>query len=140
MSARFDAWSFVRKVLDRGTAIERDSEAQGRGYKVHSAHLDKVSREFAAELRPHLAEHPADDAEPWTTGWLEDAGFAHGGYCGGCFQIRTEFGQWLRVLTINSMWRLGRNRLPDMKTRGEVRLLCRALKIKLTSGHRTAGG
>lgn len=79
----------------------------------------------------YLAEHPADDGEAWTTGWLEDVGFEHGAYCGGCFQIRTEFGQWLRVLTINSMWRLSRNRLPDMATRRDVRDLCRALGIPL---------
>jgi hypothetical protein len=50
----FDAWSFVRDVLVRGTAIERHCEAKGLGYEQLSARLDAAAREYADRLKPHI--------------------------------------------------------------------------------------
>lgn len=131
----FDAWSFVRKVLDRGTAIERDSEAQGRGYEVHSAHLDKVSREFAVELRPYLASVPADDGTPVSEEWLRSVGF-----------LEYSTSEDIRLIDLRNLVTFNRSRqtsavtwwiggsigpVTDMPTRGHVRRLCAALGIPL---------
>lgn len=53
----FDAWSFVRDVLRRGTTIEQSAEAQGWNYERLSAALDHVARELADKLKPHLRAH-----------------------------------------------------------------------------------
>lgn len=53
----FDAWSFVRDVLRRGTTIEQSAEAQGWSYERLSAALDHVARELADKLKPHLRAH-----------------------------------------------------------------------------------
>jgi len=54
----FDAWSFIRDVLVRGTNIEQDSRKIGRGYEMHSTVLDAAARELADRLKPHLRATP----------------------------------------------------------------------------------
>jgi hypothetical protein len=55
VSRPFNAWSFCRDVLSRGCSVEQDTRSSGRGYEDHSARLDANAREFAEELKPHLA-------------------------------------------------------------------------------------
>ncbi len=50
----FDAWSFLRDVLNHGVNIEHDSRALGRTYEQFSARLDAAARELADKLKPHL--------------------------------------------------------------------------------------
>mgnify|MGYP006921356747 FL=1 len=50
----FDAWSFLRDVLLRGTRIEQSAEGQGWGYERLSAALDYEARQYADRLKPHL--------------------------------------------------------------------------------------
>lgn len=54
----FDAWSFIRDVLVRGTNIEQDSRKIGRGYEMHSTVLDAAARDLADRLKPHLRATP----------------------------------------------------------------------------------
>lgn len=56
MSQPFDAWSFCRDAINRGTAIERHCEAQGLGYESLSARVDAAAREFADKLKPHVGD------------------------------------------------------------------------------------
>jgi hypothetical protein len=72
---RFDVWSFLRDVLRRGAAIDHGCAASGEGYEVYSARLDAAARRLADQLRPHLADRPADDAEPVTMDRLLTVGF-----------------------------------------------------------------
>lgn len=58
ISPPFDAWSFVRDVLVRGTNIEQDSRKIGRGYEMHSTVLDAAARDLADRLKPHLRATP----------------------------------------------------------------------------------
>ena len=54
----FDAWSFIRDVLLRGTRIEQSAEGQGWGYERLSAALDHEARQYADRLKPHLRAIP----------------------------------------------------------------------------------
>ena len=78
----------------------------------------------------YLAEHPADSDEPIDEAWLRAVGF----------ESWTEFSKadlaiddcvrWAAEYRVISLIDAGRD-LPHLKTRGSVRLLCRALGIEL---------
>jgi hypothetical protein len=57
----FNAWSFIRKVLDRGAAIQQDYMAgKYAGYEEYSARMDKLARDFADELEKNHEQKPED--------------------------------------------------------------------------------
>lgn len=62
-AAPFDAWSFLRDVLMRGSAVERHCEAMGIGYEQFSFRMDAAAREWSDKLAPHLAASAAGRAE-----------------------------------------------------------------------------
>lgn len=81
--------------------------------------------------RAYLAEHRADDDEPVTEEWLRGIGFENsaGRLLLGKIQF-TFFEGW------NAWWSFSDGRgatrlIDDVKTRGSVRRLCRALGITL---------
>jgi hypothetical protein len=136
---RFDAWSFMRDVLIRGAAIERDSDR----YRLFSARLDAAARELADRLKPHLAANPADDGEAidaayWEAmGWKLDGPAAVGRY-------RTTAGRWELCTKLRDAggwrfiaWVVGDETIPDesvslvIRTRGDVRRLLAALGVRL---------
>jgi hypothetical protein len=74
----------------------------------------------------YLAEHPADDDEPVTEDWLTqslhrsfDLSFAIGG-----LSLYQSLGDWILVDVQGREY-------AEMKTRGQVRLLCRAMNVEL---------
>ncbi len=58
MSQPFDAWSFCRDVINRGSLLAGEADRGGWGYEQLSARMDKLARDFADKLRPHLADRP----------------------------------------------------------------------------------
>ena len=52
---KFSAWSFIRKVLSHGCAIETDSRNGNRTSEEHFIVLDGVARKLAPELEAALA-------------------------------------------------------------------------------------
>lgn len=145
MSQPFDAWSFCRDAISRGTAIERHCEAQGLGYESLSARMDAAASEFANRLKPHLAAGTsADDAEPTTADWLEAVGFTVC-HTHADIEIDTKKGWtlFLRVrffsmeasichtqVDLNTSDGLALTR-SNLMTRGDVRRLCSALGVQL---------
>jgi hypothetical protein len=90
----------------------------------------------------YLAEHPADDGEPITADWLRSAlpvtrsvfpSKDCVSFLIDCkFDIECFFGRrWVAVFSVFIL---------EMKTRGDVRLLCRALQIDLTEPPSRVGG
>lgn len=70
MSERFEAWSFCRDVVNRGSILAGEAERGGWGYEQLSSQMDAIASRFADRLKPHLATVPADDEEPITDAWL----------------------------------------------------------------------
>lgn len=60
---KFNAWSFVRRCLVYGGAIEADARSIDRTYEENSAVLDARARELAAELEAALAAATVVPAE-----------------------------------------------------------------------------
>jgi len=58
ISPPFDAWSFIRDVLSRGSLLAGEAERGGWGYEQLSARMDKLAREYADRLKPHLRATP----------------------------------------------------------------------------------
>lgn len=90
--------------------------------------------------RAYLAQHPADDAEPVTEEWLAssiNSGELKGRHAVGLGYYFEGFGVQVRVYRVREM--LYTDILQDddniaigkIKTRGDLRLLCRALQIPL---------
>lgn len=144
MSQPFDAWSFCRDAISRGTAIERHCEAQGLGYESLSARMDAAASEFANRLKPHLAAVRADDGEPVTGEWLKAVGFGAGETTEGeaipapnlPLQTIHEHRTGLAIDTDQQvacvhMYGEGVVPVPFPATRGHVRRLCSALGVQI---------
>lgn len=57
----FSAWSFLRRVLERGAAIQQDYIAGNHAsYEAYSARVDAVARELADELKVELVSREAN--------------------------------------------------------------------------------
>lgn len=128
---RFDVWSFLRDVLRRGAAIDHGCTASGEGYEVYSARLDAAARRLADQLRPHLADRPADDAEPVTGTWLFSLGFRPAWGHPYCFNangidVRCTADELVIATRTDELW------THDRPTRGHVRRLLLALGITPT--------
>jgi len=54
----FDAWSFLRDVLRRGSLLAGEAERGGWGYEQLSARMDKLASEYADRLKSHLRATP----------------------------------------------------------------------------------
>ena len=52
----FDAWSFLRDVVSRASLLAGEAERGGWGYEQLSAKIDKIARDYADRLKPHLRE------------------------------------------------------------------------------------
>lgn len=50
----FDAWSFIRDVLNRGIRISEYAVAHQLSYEQESHRIDAAARELADQLKPHL--------------------------------------------------------------------------------------
>ncbi len=118
-----DARAFVQKCMEQGDFYDRGCE---EGERLHSNAID----ELAAELLPHLASGQADDGEPITEDWLRSVGFKSG--------LRIELGrlQFTNYKGWNAWWAFsdmsGAIRLVnDVKTRGDLRRLCKCLGVQL---------
>jgi hypothetical protein len=140
---RFDVWSFLRDVLRRGAAIDHGCTASGEGYEVYSARLDAAARRLADQLRPHLADRPADDGEPVTEEWLRSVGFVRMQQpaAGNDMILRNEAGNCVtyyparRGDPAGPLWGVVGEWLPKPlrpATRGDVRRLLLALGITPT--------
>ena len=58
VNPRFDAWTFCRRVIERGMEIEQACEAAGHGYEAQSAMVSDAARKYAAELDKQLTASP----------------------------------------------------------------------------------
>lgn len=107
-------------------------------YENERPDISKLLRCARLLALDYFAEHPADDDEPITDTWLRACGFRRpmspaNHYC-------MVLGEWLRGFHVLQMggdrisestwYYLGRE-VPPCKTRGQLRLLCRALGIEL---------
>jgi hypothetical protein len=53
-SVPFDAWSYTRRAIEYGVAIEQDSRKQDRTYEQHSVTIDLRASFLAKELKDQL--------------------------------------------------------------------------------------
>lgn len=84
----------------------------------------------------YFAEHPADDAEPVTDDWLKSVGFTIRGQCYGELACPPGETRWSLELDQFGALPVASNEHPFRnycKTRGEIRRLCSALGIELTT-------
>lgn len=80
------------------------------------------------------AEHPADDDEPIAEEWLRSVGFARGRFDDDLVLPPIVRGLTVRDDIVCEYWVVRTYRIPDNaapRTRGQLRLLCRALGIEL---------
>lgn len=123
----------LRAAAERGRKLYRESPA----------HVQRREQCIIMGLlsEAYLAEHPADDGEPVTEEWLKstigwipvDGGTD--GYIGVdkiifCKGSENVYSAWLQ--TSNHYYDM--RRIVRVYTRGDVRLLCRALGITLKEG------
>lgn len=122
MSELSDAVAFVRSM-------------DGRESIAFGEDCDRFLAAQGQLVDAYLAEHPADSSEPVTWEWLDGLGFQ---MPGGDFQIATANGAYLCfekdgefVLRFDTADRVDYVPLGyEYRTRGDVRLLLKALHIK----------
>jgi hypothetical protein len=59
-----EVWSFLRRVLDQGTAIQQDYQSGTfKCYEEFSAHMDEAARKRTDELEQLLGNEPTEPQE-----------------------------------------------------------------------------
>ena len=111
-----------REALDRFLVYERMADA---GEGLHE--YDQINDDLVDLARAYLDEHPADDDVPVDEKWLHSVVTrpTRGGF---------EFGNQIRIVGNDEIgYSLYLHDVMEMRnpTRGDVRLLCKALKIPM---------
>lgn len=111
----------------------KEIAARFRDPKKHDHYNTEWELDALELANAYLAEHPADEDEPVTEEWLRAIGFNDDKEFPGYVILLTECG-YIECIGFDGgvEWMLFGNELnPGPQTRGQVRLLCRALGIEL---------
>lgn len=123
--------------------VERCHLARANGWMEAYAerpsfgHPTRQMADWQTLVAAYLADHPADDADPVTEGWLRTVGFQQ---AGPCLEVSSpseaiRIALWFTAPGVVEFWRLHGNKLDHQpSTRGHVRRLCSALGIVLQEG------
>lgn len=122
--------SDLQQAAERLRLYEHEDVSGGRDTYFGTNFNQFTDRAVLA--RAYLAEHPVDDGMPVDEGWLRSLGAVetHWGLSlrGGHSDVEFEYRD------VPTVWRVNSQRYPAdfLKTRRDVRGLCKALRIDLT--------
>ncbi len=118
------------ELYEMATRIERDLIANGDP-------LSGADWEVMQVVRAWLVEHSADDGETVTPRWLQSIGFRNPSIAASACWDSPDPNERVRLRTNeNRVWVCGGNHetvVLTSPTRGEIRRLCAALRIELTT-------